>query len=55
MAEELWKEVFGSLDAFFPKNSETIAPFIKKIGEAVSDPTKLLQPILELVNLLSKE
>jgi hypothetical protein len=55
MAEELWKEVAGSLDTFFPQNAEAVAPFVKKIGEPTADPTELLQPILELVSLLAKE
>jgi hypothetical protein len=55
MAEELWKEVIGSLNTFFPNDMGTVASLIKKIGEPVADPGELLQPILDLVNLLAKE
>ncbi len=55
MAEELWKEVSGSINTFFPKNAEAVAPFIKKIGEPTAEPAELLQAILELVSLLAKD
>jgi hypothetical protein len=55
MAEELWKEVVGSFNIFFPKDTGVLEPLIRKIGEPVTQPAELLQPILDLVNMLAKE
>jgi hypothetical protein len=55
MAEDLWKEIVGSLTTHFPKDTGAVEPLIRKIGEPVTQPMELLQPILDLINLLAKE
>jgi len=55
MASEFWKEVMGDIEKFFPKNSTKIRPLMEAIGKPVKSPDKLLKPLLELIDLLSKE
>ena len=55
MAEELWNEVIGSLNAFFPNAGPELEALIRKLGEPVAQPMELLGPIIDLVGLLSKE
>ncbi|WP_346656093.1 SIR2 family protein [Bradyrhizobium sp. dw_78] len=55
IASELWNEVAGDIKKFFPKNSTKIRPLMEAIGKPVKSPDKLLKPLLELIDLLSKE
>jgi NAD-dependent SIR2 family protein deacetylase len=55
MASELWKEVMAEITTYFPKNSAKIRPFLEAIGKTVKTPNELLEPLLELIDFLSKE
>jgi hypothetical protein len=55
LASELWKEVMGEIKRFFPKNSTKSRSLLEAIGKPVKSPDTLLKPLLELIELLSKE
>ena len=55
LASELWNEVNSQIAAFFPKNTKTIRPLLKALGNPVQNPNTLLEPLLKLIDYLSKE
>jgi hypothetical protein len=50
MARELWNEVMSDFDNYFPGDGGKIRSLMEAIGEAVSQPVDLLEPILQLVD-----
>ena len=55
MGLEFWNEVMGDIKKFFSKNYTKIRPLMEAIGKPVKSPDTLLKPILQLIDLLSKE
>lgn len=56
LAEVLWKEVMADFDRYFPATVRTAArPFMEALGKPVSAPNDLLKPIVELIDLLTRE
>jgi len=54
MARELWNEVMGDFDNYFPGDRGKIRPLMEAIGKAVSQPVDLLEPILQLIDHLAE-
>jgi hypothetical protein len=55
VAGKLHKQVVEDIRRFFPSASTKLISLLKRIGRPTSDPTSLVDPILELVSALSKE
>ncbi len=55
MAAELWAEVMGKFDTFFPKDAAKIRPLLDALGKAVTNPNNLIDPILKLITHLATE
>jgi hypothetical protein len=55
LASDLWQEVADAPKVFFPKHSSKIRPLLKAIGQPANSPDKILKPLLELIDLLSRE
>jgi Sir2- and TIR-associating SLOG family/SIR2-like domain len=55
MAEMLHKEVMDNFDSFFPNGLGSIRQLIDQLGKPTKNPNDLLDPLLDLVNFLSKE
>jgi hypothetical protein len=55
VADDLWKEVMGTFKDYFPNDTGAAQALMNKLGQPVAQPTDLLQPILDLMNLLAKE
>jgi Sir2- and TIR-associating SLOG family/SIR2-like domain len=51
---ELWTEVMSNFVDFFPSDSGEIQPLMAKLGEHVDNPNDLLNPLLALIDKLSK-
>jgi hypothetical protein len=55
MAQELWQEVMGAFDSYFPNDDGTARALMDVLGAPVTTPDDLLQPVLALIGHLSKE
>lgn len=55
VAKELWEQVVNDLSSFFPNSSSQTRRLLARLGESTNDPMTLLDPILELLSILSKE
>lgn len=55
VAEKLWNEVMSNFDAQFPHVGRKAKGLFERIGEPTTKPDELLEPAMQLVNLLSKE
>jgi hypothetical protein len=55
LAKELWSEVMGQFDTYFPNDAKTIRPWMEALGKTVENPRDLLDPLLKLITHLSKE
>jgi hypothetical protein len=54
-AEDLWTEVMADFGTYFPDDKGKIRFIMEAIGKPFTDPIGLLEPLLELVDLLAKE
>jgi hypothetical protein len=48
MAQELWQEITGNFDAYYPKHPE-LRPLFAFLGDA-SDPKRLIDTVVEVIN-----
>lgn len=55
VAEQIWTEIMGEFDAYFPNQKRKIKGLLQKIGNKKSSPDTLVGPVVDLVNLLAKE
>jgi Sir2- and TIR-associating SLOG family len=55
MALELWKEVMGQINTYFPHNEAAVRPLLQAVGDTSGDPEAIIAPLLELIELLSRE
>jgi hypothetical protein len=55
MATELWNEVVADIATFYPKNTKKIGSLLKALGQPVKNPNELLEPLLKLIDHLTKE
>jgi len=56
MAQQLWTEVMVNFDKYYPGARGAAAkPLMEVLGKAVASPNELLDPILKLIELLSRE
>lgn len=55
MASELWDEVMRDVATFFPKNTKNIRPLLDAIGKPLDNPLELLEPLLKLITILTKD
>jgi hypothetical protein len=55
IAADLWKELMSDLNSFFPKNAKTVRPLLEIIGRETATPNALIDPLLKLIDKLSKE
>ncbi|CAO3350599.1 SIR2 family protein [Azospirillum palustre] len=53
MSEDLWKEVYGDFDKLFPEAKQNVKKLLEKLGEPTDKPDTLLNPLLELINILT--
>lgn len=54
MSQELWNEVNTNLENLFP-DATKIAPLFEAIGKEVDNPNELLEPLLKLIDHITKE
>ena len=54
VASELWNRVMDDLSTFFPGAKGTIRGLLQRIGKPTSRPESLIEPLMKLINLLSK-
>jgi len=55
MAEELWNEVIQKIDTYFPHNTSEIKQLLQPLGKLTTNPSNLIEPILKLIEYLTKE
>jgi hypothetical protein len=55
VSQKLWNQVMAGFGTFFPSAGSKIKGLFERIGKPTARPEDLLDPIIELVNLLSKE
>ena len=54
-SEDIWKDVIKDFASYFPKDDGQCAELMNSLGRDVKDPGELIEPILKLIDLLSKE
>ena len=54
-AKDLWDDVMRDTASLFPKNAKAVEPLLRALGPPVDNPDELLEPLLKLVELLTKE
>jgi len=54
MAEELWGEVMAKFGALFSKNGAKLRPLLSRIGSPTPNPSDLVSPLLQIIDLLTK-
>jgi Sir2- and TIR-associating SLOG family/SIR2-like domain len=54
MAEELYNEVMGKFDNYFPNVAPDIRKLMDELGKPTKNPSDLLNPLLQLMETLSK-
>lgn len=54
MAHEIWKEVYGDLEHYFPNGSAELSESFRKLGEDVDRPDQIISAILEFLDLIKK-
>jgi hypothetical protein len=55
VAQQLWREVLADFDKHFPSAPRKAKSLLERLGRPTTKPDELLEPITQLVNLLSKE
>ena len=55
VAAQIWAEVMGDFGTFFPGHGKKVKDLMARLGKSTADPNDLLDSIIELVVLLSKE
>lgn len=55
MAQELWSQVAGSFDEFYPNASAELSERFMRLGDTVDDPANLISIVLEVIALIVKE
>jgi hypothetical protein len=55
VAERLWREVMADFDKSFPGAPRMAKSLLARLGNVTTKPDKLLEPTMQLVNLMSKE
>lgn len=55
MSDVLWREVMADIDASFPGCGDEIKGLLQRLGPPVSNPLDLIEPLIKLIGLLSKE
>lgn len=54
VAQEIWGEVMGGLDKFYPSDTGEIRELLTVLGKKVDDPIELLSPLQSLLSRLAK-
>ena len=54
MAEELWKEVLGNFDTFYPAADAAFREEFEKLGDLSKTPSELIAAVLKLIQQLQK-
>ena len=55
VSSDLWTQVMADFDALFPTAGKAAKNLLERIGRPTTRPEDLLDPVIRLVNLLSKE
>lgn len=55
MARELWDEVTGHIDKYYPEPNTEIFEALTELGDPVERPDQLISKVMNTINLLSKE
>jgi hypothetical protein len=55
MAQEIWGEVMSNLPAYYDASNTELISALQKLGESVDKPEQLIEKILTVVDLMSKE
>lgn len=53
MAKTIWDEVMEKFEHFYPNSNPEIKRLLHKIGEVTDSPEDLIQPVLQLINVLT--
>jgi hypothetical protein len=52
---DLWNEVMAQLGTYYPNQTKVVRPLMQALGATTKTPIDLLEPLIDLVSLLSKE
>ena len=55
VAAQIWTEVMSEFDTFFPGHGKNVKNLMARLGKTTANPDDLLNTVIELVVLLSKE
>lgn len=55
MAEILWDKMWPEIKAIYPNRSDEFYLLLKQMGQPVSDPLELLEPLLKIIDILRKD
>jgi hypothetical protein len=55
ISSEFWKEMMGDLKTAFPRRDDSFYSLYKQLGQAVDNPLELMEPILNIIDILRKE
>ena len=55
MAKNLWDDVMGHLEKYYPNASDEFIEKLKELGAPIDRPDQLISKIMDTINLISKE